>query len=283
MKKAELVSVIIPTYNRNIYYISRAIKSIQQQTYKHYEIIIVDDNIDDSPYSISIKKFCLYNKFLYLKTNGKQGANVARNIGAYYARGTFLAFLDDDDIWLKNKLEVQMTYFKNENIGMVYSNGYVITQTSKFLYTRSEYFVSFGSLYKLFLYNYIGPTVAALIKKDCFFHVGMFDETLPAKQDYDLWIRLVKEYQVIGINCPLFIYTRHDSNQITKDYNSLLKGYKQIYHKNYNTLKNDFIFKFFLYIKIANLYKKQKKYIKYFSTLIKAFSNIEYDNLKILF
>lgn len=67
MKKQDLVSIIIPTYNRELYYISRAVKSIQQQTYKHYEIIIVDDNTDTSTYSLQIKKYCKSNGILYLK------------------------------------------------------------------------------------------------------------------------------------------------------------------------------------------------------------------------
>lgn len=283
MKKQDLVSIIIPTYNRELYYISRAVKSIQQQTYKHYEIIIVDDNTDTSTYSLQIKKYCKSNGILYLKTDGKQGANVARNIGAFNSHGTYLAFLDDDDLWIKNKLEIQLAYFRKSEIGMVYSNGYIISNSSRKLYTCPQNFVTNGNMYKLLLYNYIGPTVTALIRRDCFFHVGMFDETLPAKQDYDLWIRIVKNYQVIGINRPLFIYTRHQSNQITKNYNSLLDGYIQIYKKYYGQLQNDFIYNFFFYLKVSFIYKKKREYFKSFCLLIKAISNIKYAKLKIVF
>lgn len=87
----------------------------------------------------------------------------------------------------------------------------------------------------------------------------MFDEEMPSKQDYDLWIRIVKEYKVIGIEQPLFIYTRHDSYQITKDYKLILDGYYMIYKKNKSHLKNDFIFKYFFYLKIAKIYKNPKK------------------------
>ncbi len=282
MNENELVSIIIPTYNRELCYISKAIKSILQQTYKKYEIIVVDDNICNSNYSLKIKKYCKKNNLIYLTTKGKQGANTARNIGACHAKGSYLAFLDDDDIWLKNKLEMQLKHFNN-NIGMVYSNGYIITPNFKCLYTKPKIFVTEGNLYKLFLYNYIGPTVTALIKRDCFFDVGMFDETMPAKQDYDLWIRIVKKYKVIGIKQPLFIYTRHDSNQITKNYNLILAGYKRIYEKNKNYFKNDFIIKFFFYLKLAKIYKSKKKIIEYLKCLFMAFSNIKYENFKIIF
>lgn len=282
MKENGLVSIIIPTYNRDLFYISRAIKSILQQTYKNYEIIVVDDNICNSNYSLKIKKYCMANNLVYLTTKGKQGANVARNVGAYYANGIYLAFLDDDDIWLKNKLEIQLTQF-DDNIGMVYSNGYIFSSNSKRLYTNSKDFVTEGNLYKLFLYNYIGPTVTALIRKDCFFDAGMFDEAMPSKQDYDLWIRIVRKYKVIGISQPLFIYIRHSSYQITKDYNLILEGYKKLYEKNESYIKNDFIIKFFFYLKLAKIYKHQKKIIKYIKCLFAAFSNIKYDYLKIIF
>lgn len=282
MKKNGLVSIIIPTYNRDLSYISRAIKSILQQTYKNYEIIVVDDNISNSNYSLKIKKYCAVNNLIYLTTKGKQGANTARNLGARNAKGTYLAFLDDDDIWLKNKLEIQLAHFADD-IGMVYSNGYVITSNLKRLYTKPKNFVTEGNLYRLLLYNYIGPTVTALIKRNCFFDVGMFDETMPSKQDYDLWIRMLKRYKAIGIKQPLFIYTRHDLFQITKDYNLILEGYKKIYEKNKKHFKNDFIFKFFFYLKLAKIYKCKKNFFKYYKYLFIAFSNIKYKDLKIIF
>lgn len=282
MNENGLVSIIIPTYNRDLCYISRAIQSIMQQTYKNYEIIVVDDNICNSNYSLKIKKYCTTNNIIYLTTKGKQGANTARNIGACYAKGIYLAFLDDDDIWLKNKLEIQLAHFTN-NIGMIYSNGYIITSKIKRLYTKPENFVTEGNLYKLFLYNYIGPTVSALIKRDCFFNVGMFDETMPSKQDYELWIRIVKKYKVIGIKQPLFLYTRHDSCQMTKNYNLILEGYNKIYEKNKSYLKNDFIFNFFFYLKLAKIYKNQKRMFKYYKCLFWAFTFIKFKNLKIIY
>lgn len=282
MNENGLVSIIIPTYKRKIFYISRAIRSIKRQTYKNYEIIVVDDNYCNSDYSIIIKKYCIKNNFTYLTTKGMQGANIARNIGACYAKGTYLAFLDDDDIWIKNKLEIQLRYFTND-VGMVYSNGYVLTPNSKFLYTKLKHFVTEGNLYKLLIYNFVGPTSTALIKKECFFDVGMFDELMPSKQDYDLWIRILEKYKIIGTEQPLFIYTRHISYQITKNNNSILAGYKRIYEKNIDYFKNDFILNFFFYLRLANIYINQKRILKYFACLVKAFSYIKHKNLKVFF
>ena len=133
MKDKDFVSIIIPTYNRSLHYIKRAIKSIQQQTFKNHEIIISDDNLPNSNYSLQINNYCLKNNLKYLNTTGKKGANVARNRGADIAVGNYLAFLDDDDIWAKNKVELQLNYFTDDNIGMVDSNGYVVTSNSKYL------------------------------------------------------------------------------------------------------------------------------------------------------
>ena len=146
MKDENFVSIIIPTYNRSLNYIRRAIKSIQQQTYKNYEIIISDDNLPNSNYSLQINDYCVRNNLKYLNTSGRKGANVARNRGADIAVGNYLAFLDDDDVWVKNKLELQLNYFTDDNIGMVYSNGYVLTSNSKYLYTKYKKFVKEGNL-----------------------------------------------------------------------------------------------------------------------------------------
>lgn len=282
MEQEKLVSVIIPTYNRNLCYLSRAIKSIKQQTYKNYEIIVVDDNIYKSNYSLKIEKYCLTCNITYLRTKGKEGANRARNIGACFAKGNYLAFLDDDDMWLPNKLKVQLRYFSG-NIGMVYSNGYVITSTSKKLYANSKNFISKGDLYRLFIYNYIGPTITALIKKECFYDVGMFDEAMPSKQDYDLWIRITKKYEIRGVNLPLFLYTQHNSHQITKDYNLILEGYKLLYKKNKKYFKNDFILNFFFFLKVAKIYKYKKNYFKYYEYIFFAFKNIKHSSLNVVF
>lgn len=278
----KLVSVIIPTYNRDLCYLSRAIKSITRQTYKNHEIIVVDDNIYKSKLSLKIKKYCLLHNITYFRTRGKEGANIARNIGAYYAKGFYLAFLDDDDMWLPNKLEMQLKYF-SDDIGMVYSNGYIITSNSIQLYTNSESFVFKGDLYRLLIYNYIGPTITALIKKECFFDVGMFDEDMPSKQDYDLWIRILKKYRIIGINYPLFLYSQHNSYQMTKDYKLIFKGYQKLYEKNINYYKNDFILKFFFYLKIAILYKHRKRYFKYYKYLFRSIACIMSKSLNIVF
>lgn len=282
MEQEKMVSVIIPTYNRKLSYLSKAISSVIQQTYSNYEIIVVDDNICTSKYSSNIEKYCKLHKITYLRTKGSEGANCARNIGACHAEGFYLAFLDDDDMWLPNKLEIQLKYFEND-IGMVYSNGYVISSNSKRLYTKSANFISKGNLYQLLLYNYIGPTVTAVIKRECFFDIGMFDEVMPAKQDYDLWIRITEKYKIIGINQPLYLYLQHDSNQMSKDYSLILKGYQKLYKKYRRYYKSDFILTFYLYLKIAILFKYQRRYIKFIKYLSLALLSIKSKSLNILY
>lgn len=113
------VSVVIPTYNRSLSILKNAINSVLNQKYPTYEIIIIDDNKDDNLLlSESIKEFCSANNLIYIRSFGV-GAARARNIGIKIAKGDFIAFLDDDDVWIPNKLAAQMPLFTTTSVGLV--------------------------------------------------------------------------------------------------------------------------------------------------------------------
>ena len=109
-----LVSIIIPYYKKKKF-ISRCLKSIQIQSYTNYEIILIydDENIDDFRYLTSLKKD--YKKLLIFKNLKKKGAGESRNLGIKYAKGDYVAFLDSDDEWKKNKLSDQIRIMESKN------------------------------------------------------------------------------------------------------------------------------------------------------------------------
>lgn len=185
-----LISVIITTYKRPIKILSRAIDSALDQTYKNYEIIVVDD----SPHSIErdVLKEALHknygDKILYLQNETNQGACAARNRGFYQSKGEYIAFLDDDDQWLPEKHELMLKAFDSQDVGLVYcsflsyKNGKSIKNTQQKVYE--------GSVFPYLLEsNFIGGCSVPLFPRKVLEECGLFDEALPSSQDTDLYRR----------------------------------------------------------------------------------------------
>jgi len=195
------ISIIIPTFNRRDY-ITIALDSVLKQTYKDYEIIIIDDGSTDDtkkvlePYQDKIRYFYQEN----------QGIPATRNRGIREAQGNYIAFLDSDDYWRPQKLEQQIACFReNPHYGMVAIRCSSISPDGR-LREKNRPGKSGWVLTDLFKANFI-RTSSAMIKKECFDTVGMFDELLPECEEYDLWLRIAKKYPVGFINDPLAVYT----------------------------------------------------------------------------
>ena len=241
-----MVSVIITTYKRPAAVVERAMESVFAQTYKDLEVIVVDDNLNDSEESRDLcSTFSGRERIQYVKQDGNKGACAARNLGIKKAKGEFIGFLDDDDLWEPDKLELQLKRFEgtDENVGMVYTLGDVwyCTQEPPVV---EEYYTT--KLYKDEItfsdqleYDRIGSTSQALIRKSCLVALGGFDESLPARQDYEMWLRISKSYRILGVKKVLFHYCQHDMVQITKSPKKALTGYRIVYNKYKEDYKKD--------------------------------------------
>lgn len=227
-------SVIITSYQRPVEIVQRAVNSVFNQTNPNFEILIIDDNKDDSSYSQELKTtFFGQDKIRYIKQDGNKGACAARNLGIYHAKADFVAFLDDDDTWEAEKAETQLKAFQ-EDVGMVYCLGYLVNSSTgerRDYYTKSMYKeeVSFDDL---LVRDHIGSTSQAMVRKSIFDTCGGFLESLPARQDYEMWLRISKKYRIIGVNRQLFNHYIHDAEQISANPKKALRGF-QIVHKIY--------------------------------------------------
>jgi len=264
-----LVTVVITTYKREAFLVERAIKSVLNQTYKNLEIIIVDDNPEFGDYSKSIKNFSeKYSNIKYIKNDGNKGAQVSRNNGILASQGEFVAFLDDDDTWEPNKLEKQIPCFKG-NVGLVFSNGYKIDENynppKKTIYGLC--FKKKVTFDEELLHDRIGTTTQLVIKRSCFDKIGMFDVNLPARQDYEMCIRLCKDFDAVGVDDYLFNHYIHKGEQISSNFIKAFNGYKIIYKKykkyyNENKKAKIGIFKNIEFT--ASSYKKYKNVLPFF-------------------
>lgn len=225
--KEPLVSVIIPSYNR-FEYLLNAVSSVKDQTYKNYEIIVVNDESSQKEYYENIiEDINLINikKKDYPDWGGSR--QPLRNIGAEVAKGEYLAFLDDDDIWMKNKLELQIKeMIKNNSLFSstegYYGEGVFDKNTSYELYNNEKFikilkkkyrrsgFLNQGKFPKVWNFDFISIhnsiiLSSVIVEKKLFKRLGGF-RGLPVRADHDCWLGLLKLTDLLYVDVPLFYY-----------------------------------------------------------------------------
>ncbi len=197
------ISVVVPTFNRADF-LDRTIKSILEQTYKAKEIIIIDDGSSDKTKKV-VAKYDI--KYIYQKNNG---VSSARNRGMKEAKNKWIAFLDSDDEWEKQKLQKQVEFHKK--------NKDILCSHTGEKWVRKGKIVKYSSRLKkpknkCFLDNLPTCKIAAssvLCHKKIFDKVGMFDESFKVCEDYDMWLRMTLFFQIGLINEPLIVkYAGH--------------------------------------------------------------------------
>ena len=235
MECYELVSAIITTHKREPELVLRAVQSILDQTYQNLEIIVVDDSPTTflSREKVAEKLNDIKDKrFKYIQHEINQGACVARNTGIDASAGNYVAFLDDDDVWHKDKIEKQVQKFLQGEYGLVYCNAYEINEIKGTKKVMGQKFYRGYIFAKLLEQNFIGSTSFPLIKKQCLNECGGFDETLQASQDYDLWLRIAEKHAVEYIDEPLVDYYIHEGDAISKDSLKTIQG-AEVINKKY--------------------------------------------------
>lgn len=236
-KTIPIVSVILPTYNR-AHLIEQAIQDVLEQTYQDFELIVVDDGSTDNSEEI-IKKMS-DGRIRYVRHEKNKGANAARNTGIVTANGKYIAFQDSDDRWLPEKLEKQMQVFKTApaGTGVVYTGFWRIKGDQKKYVPSPRIKRKEGDIYnELLRGNFIG-TPTAVVKKECFEKVGMFDEDLPRLQDWELFIRISKHYLFKCIDEPQLI-SYFTPISISANQEALISARLYILEKHYNDLKKN--------------------------------------------
>ncbi len=264
-KSNPLVSVIIPTYNR-AHLIKRSIKSVLNQTYQNLEIIVVDDGSTDDTKEI-IESFN-ENRIKYIQHKQNKGAAAARNTGIKCSKADFIAFQDSDDEWLSEKLEKEIDAFGDStvNVGVVYSGLWYIKNNEKKYVPHLQIAKKEGNVHnELLAGNFVsGLTV---IRKTCFEKVGLFNESLPSLEDWELYIRISKHFCFKFIDEPLSLaYCSSDSASI--NYSNLTKSSELILEEHFGDFnkKNNGILAanyatIGLYAFLGREEKKSRKYL----------------------
>lgn len=210
------VSVIIPTYNR-LSTLRRALKSVCAQTYPRLECIVYDDgSTDDTARCIPQE----YPTVRFMRAETTRGVSYARNRAIEKASGTYIAFLDSDDAWKEEKIFRQIAYMRAHTLFVcqtdeVWIRRGVCVNPMKKHEKRSV--LSYVDLLPLCL---VSPS-AVVIHKDVFMQTGLFDESLPACEDYDMWLRIRPHYEIHTLKEALTIkYGGHD-DQLSKAFTAI--------------------------------------------------------------
>jgi len=202
------ITAIIPTYNRKKF-ILKALKSIQNQTIKVDEIIIVDDGSTDNTKEILQD---LDIKYIYQNNNG---VSSARNVGITEAKNEWIAFLDSDDTWHETKIEKQVEFHKS-NLNILLSHTNELWKRGEKIINQKKHQQKPSGF--CFLENLeackIGPSTV-MIHKDIFSEIGLFDEDLIVCEDYDLWLRISKEFEVGYLDEKLITKYAGHENQLS--------------------------------------------------------------------
>jgi glycosyltransferase involved in cell wall biosynthesis len=206
------VSVIIPTYNRADF-LPQTIQSVLDQTFHDFEILIIDDgSTDDTEHVV---RRIDDSRVIYVRQGHSGLPSVARNTGLHHARGDYIAFLDSDDLWLSEKLALQVQYMDSHpEVGLSYTDTYRFTadpeQYDPRPVLRSETAHS-GHVFALLYGQQVIPNLTVVIRSSVVEQVGMFDEDarLKANEDYEYWLRIAHQYPVGYLDKPLALYRQH--------------------------------------------------------------------------
>jgi glycosyltransferase involved in cell wall biosynthesis len=207
--KEPLVSVIIPTFNRAPV-ICRAVESVLAQTYTNYELIIVDDGSHDCTSQI----ISPYEKRVRLIVQENRGVASARNTGIRNSGGELLAFLDSDDEWLPGKLERQISLYQGQKDFICHTNEIWIRDGNT-MPQQEKHRKQGGRFFCRALERCLISPSAVVMARSLLDTVGLFDEDLPAAEDYDLWLRITAFHQVDFCPEPLLIKYGGHADQLS--------------------------------------------------------------------
>ena len=218
----DLISVIVPYYKKKKY-IDDTINSILKQTYKRFEIIIIYDDNNKSDLNYLIKKYKSYKNIKILVNKKNIGAGLSRNFGIRTSSGKYIAFLDADDLWQKNKIAIQLKWMKSKKYNISHTSYNIVNDDNEV--TGQRIAREFNSLRSLITSCDIGLSTV-MIKKSILNKKDLFPK-LKTKEDFVFWINLVKKgHKIKSLNNNLTKWRKAKNSLSSSTLQKLTDGYK---------------------------------------------------------
>lgn len=229
----DLVSIITPSYNTGKY-IAETIESVLNQTYTNFEMIIIDDCSNDDTDKV-VKKYLKDKRIKYFKNDKNRGAAISRNKALKMAKGKWVAFLDSDDLWEKDKLEKQINFMKNNNYNFSYASYIEIDENSNSL---NRMITGPKKITKIGMYNYCWPgCLTVMYNADV---VGLIQiEDLAKNNDYAMWLKAIQKSNCYLLDECLAKYRRRNGSISRNSKIKLIRHHYLLYRNGEG--KNKFV------------------------------------------
>ena len=205
------VSVVIPTFNR-AWCLAEAVDSVLSQEFKDFELIVVDDGSTDATPQLLQG----YGDAILLLHRENGGVSAARNAGIAAARGELIAFLDSDDVWLPGKLGRQVEFFNTHAEALICQTEELWVKNGRRVNPGKRHRKRGGMIFEASLELCLVSPSAVMARRALFNQVGLFDERLPACEDYDLWLRVSCRFPVHLIETPLIVKRGGHPDQLSR-------------------------------------------------------------------
>jgi glycosyltransferase involved in cell wall biosynthesis/radical SAM superfamily enzyme YgiQ (UPF0313 family) len=274
-----LVSVIIPTFSRPGTLI-RAVESVLNQTVSDFEIIVVNDAGADVENVVNgLNK---RGKITYVRHSKNRGLAAARNTGIKLARGKYIAYLDDDDIFYTDHLETLVNVLENSDYRIAYTDAYrsfQVKENGKYIEKKKDIPYSYDFDYDQILVTNFIPVLCFMHEKSCFNKTGLFDESLKVLEDWDLWIRMSRNYELYHIKKATAEFTwRNDGSTMTSNGQAEFLRTGKIIQERYKKYDTD---KPHIMVSKQKTFREERKKLfeqsehPLVSIIIPAFDNVE--------
>ena len=273
MKTKPFFSIIIPTHNR-AKFLKIAVESVLSQTFTDYELIIIDDGSTDKTQQMLAG---FKDKRISYAYQAHQGVTKARNNGIRESAGEFICFLDSDDRFCQNKLEITYHHIQKQPQYKVFHSEEVWYRNGALLPQKAYHKKPSGDVFSAAVKLCCVSISTAAIQRKIFDQIGCFDENLPACEDYDFWLRVAAQFPIQLIPQHLTIKEGGQLDQQSKKYPAMdkfriyalakLLGQKKLSKKQYKIAYNELKNKCDIYFKGA-LKRGKKDEVKYYQGLI---------------
>ncbi len=232
-----LVSIIV-TYYKKKKYILKCLKSIFNQSYKNFEVILIFDDNDTNEYEYIKKLKKKFRKIIVYKNKKNLGAGESRNKGIKLSKGAYVAFLDSDDEWHKDKLKKQIKYMIKNSFSASHTSYQIVNESQKFLSRRTAKTLDHAMLLKS-----CDIGLSSVIMKRSLFNKNIKFANTKTKEDYVLWLNFTKNgKKIYGLDKTLLTWRKNENSLSSSTIRKLVDGFL-VYHRyqKYNFLKSIYL------------------------------------------